>query len=49
MATRLAIVPFDVSFAGSEDRDLKTKLEAELPGIMLWALDGLDRLAGAAR
>jgi len=44
MATRLMIVPFDVSFVGREDRTLKAKLEAELPGIMLWALDGLDRL-----
>jgi putative DNA primase/helicase len=44
MATRLLIIPFDVSFIGREDRVLKGKLEAELPGIMLWALDGLDRL-----
>ena len=44
MATRLMIVPFDVSFEGREDRLLKPKLEAELQGIMNWALDGLDRL-----
>lgn len=44
MATRLLIIPFDVSFAGREDRSLKDKLEAELQGIMNWALDGLDRL-----
>src|SRR5258705_6583631 len=44
MATRLMIIPFDISFAGREDRSLKDKLKAELPGIMLWALDGLDRL-----
>jgi putative DNA primase/helicase len=44
MATRLLIVPFDVSFVGREDRFLKEKLEAELAGILNWALDGLDRL-----
>jgi putative DNA primase/helicase len=44
MATRLMIIPFDVSFAGREDRSLKRKLEGELPGILNWALDGLDRL-----
>jgi putative DNA primase/helicase len=44
MATRLLIIPFDVSFVGREDRNLRQKLEAELPGILNWALDGLDRL-----
>jgi putative DNA primase/helicase len=44
MVTRLLIVPFDVSFIGREDRFLKGKLEAELAGILNWALDGLDRL-----
>jgi putative DNA primase/helicase len=44
MATRLIIVPFDVSFVGREDRTLDVKLKAELPGILNWALDGLERL-----
>jgi putative DNA primase/helicase len=44
MATRLLIVPFDVSFEGREDRALTDKLMTELPGILNWALDGLDRL-----
>jgi putative DNA primase/helicase len=44
MATRLLIVPFDVSFEGREDRSLTDKLMAELPGILNWALDGLDFL-----
>jgi putative DNA primase/helicase len=35
---------FQKSFAGHEDRELDRKLAAELPGIFLWALDGLDRL-----
>jgi len=44
MATRLLILPFDVSFAGREDRGLTDKLIAELPGILNWCLAGLDRL-----
>lgn len=44
MDSRLLIVPFDVSFRGREDRRLRNKLEAELAGILNWALDGLDRL-----
>lgn len=44
MMARLRCVPFDVSFIGREDRDLTDKLLAELPGILLWALDGLDTL-----
>jgi len=44
MAARLIIVPFDVSFFGREDRALTEKLKAELPGILNWALDGLDTI-----
>jgi putative DNA primase/helicase len=44
MAERLLIIPFDVSFVGREDRGLTDKLIAELPGILNWALVGLDRL-----
>jgi putative DNA primase/helicase len=32
------------SFLGAEDRSLIAKLEAELPGIVSWSLDGLRRL-----
>jgi putative DNA primase/helicase len=32
------------SFLGREDFDLERRLLAELPGILLWALDGLDAL-----
>lgn len=44
MATRLLIIPFDETFEGREDRQLTDKLILELPGILNWALAGLDRL-----
>jgi putative DNA primase/helicase len=44
MAERLLIMPFEVSFVGREDRGLTDKLIAELPGILNWALAGLERL-----
>jgi putative DNA primase/helicase len=44
LMTRLLVVPFDVSFAGREDRQLTSKLTTELPGILNWALDGLETL-----
>lgn len=44
LSTRLLIVPFEVSCEGREDRSLTDKLILELPGILNWALDGLDRL-----
>ena len=38
---RLRLVPFTVSIpADEQDRDLLRKLEAELPGILNWALQG---------
>ncbi|MCG2629733.1 phage/plasmid primase, P4 family [Bradyrhizobium sp. WYCCWR 13023] len=49
LAARLLIVPFDVSFEGREDFELDIKLRAELPGILNWALDGLDRLKARGR
>jgi putative DNA primase/helicase len=41
---RLIVFPFPTSFAGREDYSLDEKLAAELPGILNWALDGLDLL-----
>ena len=38
--SRLREVPYAVSFRGREDRELSTKLEAELPGILAWAVQG---------
>lgn len=37
------------SFLGSEDLTLESRLMAELPGILNWALDGLDRLTRNGR
>jgi len=37
---RLRLVPFDVCFEGREERTLPAKLEAELPGILAWAVQG---------
>ena len=37
---RLRLVPFEQSFEGREDRELVAKLEAELPGILAWAVAG---------
>lgn len=37
---RLRLVPFEQSFEGREDRGLVDKLEAELPGILAWAVGG---------
>src|SRR5579862_4244927 len=54
LAARLAILPFDVSFLGREDRELTNKegtgkLQQELPGILNWSLDGLDSLRKRGR
>lgn len=37
---RLKLIPFEVSFDGREDRTLKQTLQAELPGILAWAVAG---------
>lgn len=44
MAARMIHVVFPISFEGREDFGLEHDLLAELPGILNWALDGLDRL-----
>jgi putative DNA primase/helicase len=41
---RLILLRFKESFYGREDLDLERRLLLELPGILNWALDGLDRL-----
>jgi putative DNA primase/helicase len=41
---RLLILQMTNSFLGREDRTLDDQLRAELPGILSWALQGLDRL-----
>ncbi len=40
----MAYVAFHHSFLGREDLGLQDRLMGELPGILNWALDGLDRL-----
>ncbi|MGB8211789.1 MAG: phage/plasmid primase, P4 family [Mycobacterium sp.] len=44
IANRLLILQMTNSFLGREDRTLDRRLSAELPGILNWALEGLDRL-----
>lgn len=49
IANRLLILQMTNSFLGREDRTLDRRLRAELPGILAWALDGLDRLTRTGR
>lgn len=44
LAKRFVVVTLDQTFLGREDLDLKTRLLAELPGILNWARDGYLRL-----
>ena len=44
LASRHVTVQTKASFLGKEDIELYAKLEPELPGILLWALEGLRRL-----
>jgi putative DNA primase/helicase len=45
VASRFIPYETEVSFLGREDPNLPAKLLTELPGILNWALDGLDRVA----
>lgn len=45
IGSRFEIIKTRVSREGNEDRDLIDRLLTELPGILNWALDGLDRLS----
>jgi putative DNA primase/helicase len=44
IASRFVLLVLTESFYDKEDTELKDKLVPELPGILNWALDGLDRL-----
>ena len=44
LASRLLLFRFSESFLGREDKTLDAKLKAELPGILLWAIDGWEHL-----
>lgn len=49
MATRWIPLVFDKSYLGREDPTLAASLIKELPGIAVWALEGLARLAANRR
>lgn len=40
---RIKLIPFNQNFRGREDKTLDAKLKAELPGILNWALEGLQQ------
>ena len=44
LAGRMVVFPLTQSFYGREDRALESKLMPELPGILLWAIEGWKRL-----
>jgi putative DNA primase/helicase len=44
IASRFIVLLMTISFLGREDPNLTTKLTAQLPGILNWAIDGRDRL-----
>jgi putative DNA primase/helicase len=41
---RFIVLTMTSSFLGREDTTLERRLDAEMPGILTWALDGLDRV-----
>jgi putative DNA primase/helicase len=49
IASRFILLTLNKSWLGSEDTELTGKLLTELPGIMNWALDGLERLQAQGR
>jgi len=49
LASRFIVLQIKESFFGREDHSLTDKLLAELPGILNWALDGLQRLREQGR
>ncbi|MCZ4586477.1 phage/plasmid primase, P4 family [Rhodococcus opacus] len=49
LAHRFLMLEFGRSFFGNENPNLLNELVEELPGILLWSLDGLDRLTKQRR
>jgi putative DNA primase/helicase len=49
IANRFVVLVMHKSFLGKENTALTGELLGELPGILSWALDGLDRLARTGR
>ena len=49
MASRFVVITMRTSFFGREDTELFDRLRGELPGILRWSLDGLQRLRERGR
>jgi putative DNA primase/helicase len=49
LASRFLLLRFTRSFLGKEDKTLDAKLQAELPGILNWAIEGWSRLRKRGR
>ncbi len=49
MASRFVVITMTNSFFGREDTELFDQLRGELPGILRWSLDGLQRLRERGR
>lgn len=49
LVSRMMVLDMPTSFFGREDKDLSRKLGEELPGILLWALDGWRSLRARGR
>lgn len=49
ISSRMIVFQFTRSFYGQEDFTLTDRLSAELPGILMWALDGLQRMRKRGR
>lgn len=47
--SRMIVLPMPKSFLGKEDPKLKEKLDAELPAILNWALEGARKMLAGAR
>ena len=42
---RILLLPLSQSWLGKEDYELELRLQSELPGILNWCLQGLERLS----
>jgi len=49
LSSRFLVLTLNESFYGREDHSLLERFIPELPGILVWALDGLDRLTARGR
>jgi putative DNA primase/helicase len=49
VVSRIILLKTTRSFMGEEDTELESKLAAELPGILLWAIEGRQRLQTRGR